>query len=80
MFVSHKKGFKGITHICNKCARNSGFTPKYPADSGGESLFCERCGHYGIGSMMYCVVGDWLVVTPLKYAGSSDVSNDICEQ
>jgi len=64
------RGEIGIIHICNSCAVRDSFIAKNPADSGGESLFCEKCGHFGVGSMMHVVVGDWLTIRPVKYGGA----------
>ena len=53
-------------HVCNDCARKHGLDCKYPADSGKQSILCAVCLHYGIGSFMDCVIGDWLAVIPIN--------------
>lgn len=61
------KGTIKIYHVCNDCIRKACISTKYPADSGVKSLYCECCGHFGIGSRMYCEIGDWLSVIPKRY-------------
>lgn len=66
-FTKHKTGDIVRVHCCDSCAMQQGATPKQPADSGTASWMCDVCGHYGIGSVTDCMIGDWLtlrVVTP----------------
>jgi len=65
-FSKHKKGDVVAVHCCDSCARAANAMPKAPADSGVASWFCEVCGHYGIGSMTDCEIGDWLRLRPLQ--------------
>ena len=65
-FSKHKKGDVVAVHCCDVCARNSGVMPKVPADSGVSSWLCDVCGHYGIGSLTDCCIGDWLRLRPMQ--------------
>ena len=65
-FSKHQKGDVVAVHCCDSCARQTGATPKAPADSGAASWPCYVCGHYGIGSLTDCEIGDWLVLRPLR--------------
>ena len=56
-------------HCCDKCVREYGLETKSPPDSGELSRLCCLCGHYGIGSTMDCIPGDWLTFVPLKFHG-----------
>lgn len=60
------KGDVVAVHCCDECARRAGVKPKNPADSGESSWYCEVCGHYGIGSLTDCEIGDWLRLRPLQ--------------
>jgi hypothetical protein len=65
-FSNHRKGDVVAVHCCDECARKSGVKPKLPADSGKASWLCDVCGHYGIGSLTDCEIGDWLGLRPLQ--------------
>ncbi len=65
-FTEHKNGDVVAVHCCDSCARKFGATPKTPADSGKSSWLCEVCGHYGIGSLTDCEIGDWLHLRPIQ--------------
>jgi hypothetical protein len=65
-FTKHKNGDVIAVHCCDSCARKFGVTPKTPADSGKSSWFCEVCGHYGIGSLTDCEIGDWMNLRPIQ--------------
>ncbi len=67
-FSKHKHGDKVKEICCDSCARQHGIVPKTKADSGNQSWYCSVCGHYGIGSLMNCQIGDWLSVIPISYA------------
>ena len=54
-------------HLCDRCARKSGLVQKDKADSSVSSWLCNVCGHYGIGSMASCLIGDWLILIPIAY-------------
>lgn len=49
-------------HICDDCVRRQGLKPKYPPDSGVQSLLCYKCRHFNIGSNERYIVGDWLSI------------------
>lgn len=57
--------------VCNDCHYRAGKIPKFPADSGNKSLFCEKCGHFNIGSYTECIVREWLT---LEIVGSNKPS------
>lgn len=65
-FSKHKHGDVVVVHCCDECARKAGVNPKRPADSGKASWLCDVCGHYGIGSLTDCEIGDWLGLRPLQ--------------
>ena len=65
-YSKHKYGDVVKVHCCDSCAREAGVTPKCPADSGTASWLCDVCGHYGIGSLTACAIGDWLQLQPLQ--------------
>ena len=64
-FSKHKKGDVVNDHCCDSCAYKQGVVPNFPAESGVESWPCQVCGHYGIGSSMPLLIGDWLSVRVL---------------
>lgn len=69
-FSKHKKGSIVTVHCCDNCVRRQGVEPVRPPESGGHSLMCENCGHFGIGSTMECEIGDWLKLKILRPAGT----------
>ena len=63
-FAKHKKGDVVTGHCCDSCARSAGLTPRFPPDSGRRPLFCEVCGHFGIGSRVPILIDTWLTLWP----------------
>jgi len=63
------KGDIVAVFCCDSCCYRYRVRPKVPADSRGKSLLCAVCGHYNIGSMRECIVGDWLSLKPLMQGG-----------
>lgn len=56
-------------HICDDCCYAQHIDPKRPAESGSKSYPCGLCGHLGIGSKMYVLIGPWLkeYILPANY-------------
>lgn len=52
---------------CIYCCYRAGIEPKTPYDYEGRPYKCDCCGTYGPGSMMNCVIGEWLRVRPLPW-------------
>lgn len=61
-----------IGHCCDSCCRVAGLTPKSPPDSGGKSLYCSVCGHYGIGSEMVLSMSQWARYIPVGQANVTE--------
>lgn len=73
-FSKHTEGDIVNIYACDECVSRSGVLPKYPADSGSTSYLCEICGHYGMGSLMDCMITSWLRIKPLPLAPTEDMS------
>lgn len=66
-FRELKTGDTVTAWCCDHCIGNRGLRMKRPADSGKDQIWCDLCGHLGIGSKRDCVVGDWNTLRPVAH-------------